>query len=582
MRTLLRLLKYQFPYKAYTLWGVLSLIAASAATGAAPAAISRAIDDGIANGDVDQLLVFTAFAAGLFMIRGFLAAIYNFTWQYASQIVARDLRDEFFAHLQRLSHKFHDRADSGDLISRGISDIEAGRMAGGMSLYRLVEIVATYLVVISIMMATHVQLTLLTLATLPLMMITTIYFSYQLRQRWSKVQTQRAILTSTLTEALTGIRVVKAFNQEEGEIDKFEQNANDLSVYVLETLKQFALFLPILLFFSSVGTVVLIWAGFSLVLDGSLELGTIVQFNIYVVNLLRPTRMIGPVVQRLQNGLVAAERVFEILDIEADITSPLKSFRKPIHGNIQFDNVEFSYGNSAPVLSKINFELKAGKTLGIIGPTGAGKSTLVGLISRLYEVTSGKVLVDGADVSSYDLGHLRRNIAVVPQDPFLFTNSIGKNIAFARPKSDLKKIISAAVQAQADRFISKLDGDYSTVVGERGVGLSGGQRQRATIARALIMNAPILIMDDCTASVDTETEQLIRNGLKQELNAKTLVVVGQRVSSVRDSDEILVLDKGQIVERGTHNELIALGGLYAEINRLQSPEQEATAIDSAH
>tara|TARA_B100001123_G_scaffold447695_1_gene606060 strand:+ start:257 stop:1996 length:1740 start_codon:yes stop_codon:yes gene_type:complete len=577
----LRLLQYQFPYKTYTFWGILSLIAASAATGAAPAAISRAIDDGIATRDLDQLLVFTAFAAGLFMIRGFMAAIYNFTWQYASQIVARDLRDEFFAHLQRLPHKFHDGADSGDLISRGISDIEAGRMAGGMSLYRLVEIVATYLVVISIMIATHVQLTLLTLATLPLMMIITIYFSYQLRLRWSRVQAQRAILTSTLTEALTGIRVVKAFNQEEGEIDKFEQNANDLSVYVLDTLKQFALFLPVLLFFSSVGTVVLIWAGFSLVLDGSLDLGTIVQFNIYVVNLLRPTRMIGPVVQRLQNGLVAAERVFEILDIDPEITSPLKSIKKPIHGNIRFDNVKFSYGDSTPVLSNINFELKAGKTLGIIGPTGAGKSTLVGLIPRLYEVTSGTVLLDGVELSSYDLEHLRNNIAMVPQDPFLFTNSIGKNIAFARPKSDLKQIISAAVQAQADRFISKLDGDYDTVVGERGVGLSGGQRQRSTIARALIMNAPILIMDDCTASVDTETEQLIRDGLKRELNAKTLVVVGQRVSSVRHSDEILVLDKGRIVERGSHSELITLDGLYAEIHRLQSPEQEA-AVDGAH
>ena len=538
----------------------------------APAAISVAITRGLKGGDEGALAVFALLAAGLFMIRGILSAVFNFLWQYQSRIIGRDLRDEFYVRLQRLSYSFYDRADSGDLISRGISDIEAARMAGGMGLYRLGEIVGKYVVVLVIMFSTNTRLALFTLASTPLMIATTVYFSGELRRRWVRVQAQRAIMTSALTEALTGARVVKAFAQEEVETAKFERTVRDLTVYFLDTIKQYSLFLPILVFLSSLGTVALILVGFSLVIDGAIEVGTVVQFNIYVVMLFGPTRALGAVVQRLQNGIAAADRVFETLDLRPDVENPeTPAPRDRVAGRIRFEGVDFRYGRGEVVLHDIEIDIKPGSTVGIIGPTGSGKTTLVNLISRYYDPLKGRVTIDGRDVREFELEWLRRNLATVPQDPYLFTNMMGKNIAYARPEADMAAIEAAAANAQAGRFIDNLPERYDTIVGERGVGLSGGQRQRVTISRALLMDAPILILDDSTSSVDTETEQLIREAMRESFVGRTTIIVGQRVGSVMDADEILVMDEGRIVERGVHAELVAAGGLYAEILRLQSP-----------
>ncbi len=559
-------------------FSVTALVLSLIAEGAAPAAIAVAINRGLDGDESGALLAFALLAAGLFLARGVLSGVFNFLWQFQSRLIDRDLRDEFYAHLQRLSYSFFDRAESGDLISRGISDIEAARMAGGMGLYRLGEIVGKYAVVLVIMFSVNARLALFTLASTPLMIVATVYFSHQLRRRWVRVQAQRSIMTSALTEALTGARVVKAFAQEEAETVRFERTVKDLTNYFLDAIKQYSLFLPILVFLSSLGTMALIWVGFSLVIDGVIEIGTIVQFNIYVVMLFGPTRALGAVVQHLQNGLAAADRIFEILDLKPEIESPVTaSKRERIEGHIRFERVSFRYGRGGIVLHDIDLDIAPGATVGIIGPTGSGKTTFVSLIARYYDPTEGRITIDGQDLREYDLEWLRRNLATVPQDPYLFTNTMAKNIAYARPEANMDDIEAAATRAQAGRFIDGLPDRYETIVGERGVGLSGGQRQRVTISRALLMNAPILILDDSTSSVDTETERLIRDAMRKSLAGRTTIVVGQRVGSVMDADEILVMDEGRIVERGVHADLVAAGGLYAEIYRLQSPAATRSA-----
>lgn len=550
-----------------------SLILSLIVEGAAPAAIAVAINRGIAGDDAVALAGFALLAAGLFVARGFLSASFNFLWQYQSRLVLRDLQNELYMHLQKLSYTFFDRADSGDLISRGISDIEAARMAGGMGFYRLGEICGKYVVVLVIMFSANARLAIFTLASTPLMIISTIYFSRELRRRWVRVQAQRSIMISSLTEALTGARVVKAFAQEEKETIRFEQTAKDLTTDFLDTIRQYSVFLPILVFLSELGTLALIWVGFSLVIDGAIEVGTVVQFNIYVVMLFGPTRQLGAVVQRLQNGIAAADRVFEVVDIAPGVEDhPEESPPERMAGNIRFHGVSFGYGQGEQVLHDINIDIRPGATIGIIGPTGSGKTTLINLISRYYDPTDGHITIDGKNIRKHSLSWLRRNIATVPQDPYLFTNTMDKNIAYARPEAALEAIKTAATQAQAARFINHLPEGYETIVGERGVGLSGGQRQRVTISRALLMNAPVMILDDSTSSVDTETERLIRDSMRDSLSKRTTIIVGQRVGSVMGADEILVMDKGRIEERGTHSELLAIEGLYQEIYRLQSPD----------
>jgi ATP-binding cassette subfamily B protein len=429
-------------------FSVTALVLSLIVEGAAPAAIAVAINRGLDGDEGGALLAFALLAAGLFLARGILSGVFNFLWQFQSRLIDRDLRDEFYAHLQKLSYSFFDRAESGDLISRGISDIEAARMAGGMGLYRLGEIVGKYAVVLVIMFGVNARLALFTLASTPLMIVATIYFSHQLRRRWVRVQAQRSIMTSALTEALTGARVVKAFAQEEAETVRFERTVKDLTNYFLDAIKQYALFLPILVFLSSLGTMALIWVGFSLVIDGVIEIGTIVQFNIYVVMLFGPTRALGAVVQRLQNGLAAADRIFEILDLKPEVESPgTAGTCERIEGHIRFERVSFRYGRGGTVLHDIDLDIATGATVGIIGPTGSGKTTLVNLISRYYDPTEGRVTIDGQDLREYNLEWLRRNLATVPQDPYLFTNTMAKNIAYARPMANMDDIEAAATRS---------------------------------------------------------------------------------------------------------------------------------------
>ncbi len=506
------------------------------------------------------------------MVRGILTAVYDFLIQYMSHRVARDMRNDYYRHLQTLSYSYYDRANTGDLISRAISDIDSARLAVGTGLFQIITITGTFVVIFVAMFITNWQLALLGMATLPVLFGTALRFGKVIRQLWRRVQAQRGATTAVLTENLTGVRVVKAFAQEPRQIERYSEAVRQLNNNMLDAMRNWSVFFPLMLFLSSLGTVAIIWLGGYLVINDAVTVGALIAFYYYFVRLAPASRRIGFVVQRLQLAIASAERVFEIMDTEPEIASkPGALTPQETRGRVELDNVTFAYGRGSAQLQDINLVIEPGQTLGIIGPTGSGKTTLVNLITRFYDVQSGSVNLDGTDVRDLDLQWLRSSIATVPQDAYLFSNTMAKNIAFARPSAELDAIVEAAEQAQARRFIDALPERYETVVGERGVGLSGGQRQRVTISRALLMNAAVLIMDDSTASVDTATERLIRDALRQAFAGRTTILIGQRVSTVMDCEEIIVLDSGRIVERGTHDELVATGGLYSRINRLQSP-----------
>ena len=427
------------------------------------------------------------------------------------------------------------------------------------------------------MLTTNFKLALATMAMVPIMVFWTLYFGRIFRTQWRAVMRQRSVLTDVLTEILNGIRVVKAFAQEDRETRRFEDEVHEMVRAILRAIRSFSIFLPALFFMSSIGTVVLIWYGFSLVSGGEALIGDVVSFNIYMGALIQPTRMMGAFVQRLINGIVATDRVFEIIDYSPPEPPELPPPERAPEGlEVVFDDVWFRYSSGADwILRGVSFAAPVGSTVGIIGPTGSGKTSLLNLLLRHYRPDRGRILIGGRLIDEFEAKELRWQISAVPQDPYLFTNTVANNINFARPESDIQQIEVAADNAQAGRFINALPGRYETVVGERGVGLSGGQRQRVTIARALVMDAPILVMDDSTSSVDTETERLIQLSIDRQLAGRTAILVSQRVSTVSAADQILVLENGQITDRGTHRELLESDGLYAEIYRLQSPPARA-------
>ena len=547
-----------------------------AAEGLAPRAIAEAIDGGIAAGDTAVLTGFALLAAGLWLLRGLFGALFGFCNHFGAQLVGRDIRNLYFAALNRMPFSYFDRHNSGDLITRGISDVQSASQGGTMSFLLLLEAVGKYAFFAVLMLTANFKLALATLAMLPIMVFWTLYFGRIFRTQWRAVMRQRSILTEVLTEVLNGMRVVKAFAQEEREIERFEDEVRNMVRAILRAIRSFSIFLPALFFMSSIGTVVLIWYGFSLVTAGEAQIGEVVSFNIYMGALIQPTRMMGAFVQRLINGIVATDRVFEIIDYSPPETDDLPPPQRAPQGlEIVFEDVWFRYSSGADwILRGVSFVAPVGSTVGIVGPTGSGKTTLLNLLHRHYLPGRGQILIGGRPIQEFDAKELRWQISAVPQDPYLFTNTVSNNIKFARPESDPDRVASAADNAQAARFIDTLPDRYETVVGERGVGLSGGQRQRVTIARALVMDAPILSMDDSTSSVDTETERLIQLSIDRELAGRTAVIVSQRVSSVRNADQILVLEDGQISTRGTHQELLDRGGLYAEIHHLQSPAAE--------
>lgn len=515
------------------------------------------------------LLPFLGTMVGVTIIKTVIRYNYQLSFERMSQGVIFKLREQLYDRLHHLDFSFYDRTKTGDIMARMTGDLEAIRNFTAASIYMIFENFTILLFALVFMFSINPPLAFAMLAITPV----TGFFAYKLtftvRPTFTEIRGQFARLNSVVQENISGNRVVKAFAKEDYEIDKFSVENMAFKEKSLLSARVWEKYLPVLDSLAGVFSVVMILVGGYMVIKGSITLGQLVTFNSLIWALNNPMRMAGWLINDVQRCIASAEKVEDLLNTEPKITNEdTRHNLKDVKGVVHFDHVSFSYGDE-PVLDDISFQISPGQTVGIIGPTGAGKSTLVNLLSRFYDTTSGEVRVDGIDVKEWDLYKLRNNIAMVMQDIFLYSDTIEGNIAYGNPDASLEEVKFAAKAAEADGFISELPDGYDTVVGERGVGLSGGQRQRIALARALLKNPSILILDDTTSAVDMETELRIQSTLKSLLLEKTCFIIAHRISSVMEADLILVMDNGRIIERGKHKELLQKKGYYYHVFKNQ-------------
>lgn len=495
-----------------------------------------------------------------------------------------DLRNQLFAHLQRLPLPYFQRARTGEIMSRATNDLSAVRMMLGPGLMYLVNTVVVALVSIGFMLTISPRLTLLSLLPLPLVSLTVWLFGERIHRRFEEIQAHFATISARVQENLAGVRVVRAFAREDGELEDFRALNREYLAKNLALISTSGFLNPGLMFLSGIAALLALYLGGRQVVAGHITLGQFVAFTVYLGMLNWPMVALGWVINLFQRGLASYRRILEILDAPPAARGPGMGPHPParevvhVRGEIEFRHLTFTYpGARRPALRDICLSVPAGRTVAIVGRTGAGKSTLLALLPRLFEPPPGTVFLDGRDVRAWELGALRRQIGMAPQDPFLFSATLAENIAYGVERADDAAIERVAAIAGLDGDVQAFPAGYATRVGERGITLSGGQKQRATIARAVLRDAPLLLLDDCLSSVDTHTEETILRGLRGEMARCTTLIISHRVSTVRDADEIVVLDDGAIRERGTHEQLIARGGPYAELVRQQQLEEELEA-----
>ena len=567
--------------RRYWQWIVLTLVCMLSCTGLdlLIPQVLRLIIDRCLSGHQYQLLSYYALAIIAIAIgRGIFQFGQWYLPEYVSQRTVFDIRNRLFDHIQRLSFTYHDEAETGQLISRATADVEVLRRWLGHGSMHLMSDGLIFFGILAYFLSMNAQLALVALSCIPLLILAVFKYGGQIRPLFTAVQNQRGEMTNAIQQNLMGIRVVKSFAREEHEVGKFDTQTNELLERSLDTARVSAYYSPMMDFFAAASTAFVIWYGGTQVMRGDITLGQWYVFFSYLGRLIQPVRMMGWVVNQTTNAIASADRIFEILDThpEAHVKDGKLELRQP-QGAVAFQNVSFSYSDGSRVLNGLNLQVNPGETVALVGPTGCGKSTVINLLPRFYDVTEGAILIDGVDIRSYRLESLRRHIGIVAQESFLFGDTARENIAYGRPDADLEEVLDAAKAANIHEFIDTLPDGYETRIGERGVNLSGGQKQRVAIARALLMNPPILILDDSTSSVDTETEALIQMALVKLMESRTTFVIAQRISTVKRAHKIVVLDKGRIVQIGTHDELLAQGGLYADVCRLQFGEQVDTS-----
>lgn len=570
-----RLLGYLQPHWRNVLLAYVAMMVATVMNLAVPQIIKQAIDRGLTQGTASTLFWAGGVILALAIGRGLVAFVRIYFGEWLTHRVAFDLRNHFYASLQSLPFAFHDRAQTGDLMSRATSDItETERFAG----IGVLDLFATLLLVIGVSVAMALEngfLALLAMIPLAALTATAIYFGNTIRPMFRSIQEQMGKLASVMQESMTGIGVVKAFAREEHELEKFDRDNLLWFDKRYESMKIWANYWPLFTLILSSAILLLLWFGGPKVISGEMTVGSLFAMISYVLMLNAPVSHLGFLVNLAATAAASATRVFEIIDMPNEVVeAPDAVELEHVRGEVRFEDVGFAYSPGRSTLENINFETKPGQMVALIGPTGSGKSTITNLIPRFYDPTSGRVLIDGIDVRKLKLRNLRQHIGIVLQAPFLFNATIAENVAYGQPNANQEAIETAARAAAAHKFIMQFPNGYQTMVGERGVTLSGGQKQRIAIARAILRNPRILILDDSTSSVDTETEHIIQQALSVIMEGRTTFVIAQRLLTLKSADMIFVLDKGHIAQRGTHTELLAQSGLYREIYDLQLRDQE--------
>ncbi|HEY4389868.1 MAG TPA: ABC transporter ATP-binding protein [Paenibacillus sp.] len=562
-------------YRERRYYLILSILCLAATTGLGlvyPLLLRKLIDDVIRNQQYNLVMGIALTALLVVVIKAFMQFLHGFFGGRLGNYLAYRLRNACYEKLQFLSFRYYDRAKTGDLMSRLTGDLEAIRNFVGFGFAQILNLVLMVVFGMAVMMSIHWQLTLITMITVPFLAGVALKFESKIHPAFQEMRQALSSLTTAVQENITGVRTVKAFARESHEVEKFSHRNERYKNNQIFAATLWSKFFPVMELLASISVAVLLAVGGTLVVKGQLTLGDLVAFFSLIWFIIGPMWGLGFHINNYTQSKASGERVLEILNQKIDvkdIENAIDLSATDVKGEVTFENVTFAYGNKLPAVEDISFEATPGKVIGFLGGTGSGKSTIIQLLMRAYDVNAGSIKLDGQDIRTVSVQSLRHQVATVFQETFLFSSSIRNNICYGMNEVSMEEVIRVAELAKAHEFIMELPDGYDTVVGERGMGLSGGQKQRIAIARALLKNPKILILDDATSAVDMETEQEIQAGFQEVMRGRTTFIIAHRISSLRHADEILVLDESRVVQRGTHDELTQIPGPYQDVYRIQ-------------
>ncbi len=582
MKSLFYLNKYFKKYKFRLLLGVLFILLSNAAQVYIPILLKESIDLLRTNMSYQLLLKYSGMIVGTAIIGGFFRFLIRVTIIIVSRKIEFDLRSDFWKHIQTLPTRFFQNNSTGNIMAHATNDISAVRMYIGPAVMYSVDTITKIIIVITIMLTLAPTLTIYTLLPLPLLSFFVYKLSKKIHSKFTKIQEKFSELTTKAQESFSGIRVVKSYVIEKSEVNHFTKLSGEYLDRNMEKIKIQALFMPMLFLITGISVIIVIWVGGSMVIENTLTLGEIIAFIAYLGLLIWPVIAFGWVLNIIQQASASMKRLLKIFNEKNDIVenTNANSNIKTINGDIEFKNISFRYGPKLEeVLKNISFKIPQGNSLAIIGHTGSGKTSLVNLIPRLFDVTSGEILIDGINIKNIPINVLRKNIGMVSQETFLFSDSLKNNLGYGLKEINEEIVEKVAEISQLQKDVDNFSEGLETILGERGITLSGGQKQRASLARALAINPKILILDDSFSAVDTNTEEEILLKLKEFMKGRTSIIISHRISTVKHADSIIVLENGVIAERGTHNELVEKKGIYADLHNKQLLEEELEEIE---
>ena len=569
MKVLRQLYTYVKPYQKQFYFLVFLTLALAILAPTRPYLIQIAIDEHVAVGDVAGLLQIIYILVGLMVVQAFAQWAHTYYSGWIGQVIIKDIRVRLYKHLLKLRLKFFDNTPIGRLVTRNVSDIETLADVFSEGLAAIIGDLLQIVTILGVMFYIDWKLTLVSLCTLPLLIISTYVFKEKIKVTFNDVRNAVANLNSFLQEHITGMTIVQLFNREQREFDKFKEINREHRAAHIRSVLYYSVYFPVAEIIQAIGIGLVVWYGAVGVLGMDLQIGILISFIMYLQLFFRPIRMIADRFNTLQMGVVSSSRIFKLLASSEHIANEGSFSPEKVQGNVRLDQVWFAYKEEDYVLKNISFEAKKGQTIALVGATGAGKSSIINLISRFYEINKGTITIDGTNIQDFELSALRKHIGVVLQDVFLFSSSIYQNITLGNPNITKEQVLAAAELVGASKFIEKLPGGLDYNVMERGATLSVGQRQLISFVRAMVYNPEILILDEATSSVDSETEELIQESIEKMMQGRTSIVIAHRLSTIQKADQILVLNKGEIVETGTHQSLLEKGGYYTQLHQMQ-------------